>query len=702
MEEYKFKLNRTSLIKYGEYKDLVYGIHENKYGKDSADRILNKSTLILKESIIQKNNPELSNNSLIVGKVQSGKTSNLEMITALAFDNGFNLLVIYGGYDNTLLDQCIKRFHKVFDPDYDGEKVNILSNYDNTINVIDDNFIETCVKEKTPIIVIGLKRPVGLDPINEVLSKIDTSKVNAFIIDDEGDQASLNVAKDKLNEASSTYAAICKMKTLLGDPIYFPVTATPMAIVFSPNLSALRPDSLHLVYPGEGYTGAETFHLLENQIVNVPNDDIDILDENRMPDSLEKALKQYILSSAIMLKKGEKKTCMIIHSYREVVGHKMIHSIVDKYFDMLRFDLENGYEEILFNVLQNVFDELYSENIRDNFTIEDIKDEIVTVVKNTKIVIRNSENKEQEESLKFYKHVIHIGGDLLQRGITFDNLVTTYFTRWSLSGNMDTSLQRARWFGYRINYLELCKIFLPRNVQMEFANLASIENDLWDQFEQIENGELSINDIVIDADDTSLRPARYNAIDVKKIAFNKKWFNQRIGIFDINQIKNCNSSFDKLMQGENILLTQAGRTNNTDSARYFSVSVDKFINFIESNDYIFNQPPYSIYDIKHVLKDEDSLNIVLMFEGPRKPYRNRTFNNGTVSALQQGADALDPNDKNYLGDAYVIPDRNKVTIQVFKVQPDLGDDQDINEDLRQYMFSIHVPQKRTSYVRRPQ
>lgn len=700
MEEYKFKLNRVSSIRYGKFKDLVYGIHDNKYGKDSADRILNKSTLILKESIVQKNDPTMSNNSLIVGKVQSGKTSNLEMISALAFDNGYNMLVIYGGYDNTLLDQCIKRFHKIFDPEYEGINVKILSNVNDTIKVIDDNFVKSCIDDGTPIIIIGLKRPVGLDPINNVLSKIDTNKVKALIIDDEGDQASLNVAKDKANEASSTYASICKMKKILNDPIYFPVTATPMAIVFSPDLSALRPDTLHLVYPGEGYTGAEAFHLLENQIINVPSEDVDTLDDEIMPDSLEVAIKQYILSSAMMLKNGEKKTCMIIHSYREVSNHSMVFDIVNKYFESLRSSFDYGYEEYFFNSLNKVFNDVYSDNIKDNFTLEDIKGEIISVINNTKIVIRNSLNKEQEESLKFYKHVIHIGGDLLQRGITFDNLVTTYFTRWSVNGNMDTSLQRARWFGYRLNYLELCKIFLPRDVQMEFSNLASIENDLWDQFEQIEKGELSINDIVIDADDTSLKPARSNAIDVKKIAFTKKWFNQRIGIFDINQIKQCDSSFDKLIDGKALLYTNAGRTDDIYSARYLKTSVNDFFDFIDSTDFIFNQPPFNISDIKHVLKDEEYINVVLMFDGPRKEFRKRTFNNGTVSALQQGADKTDPNDKNYLGDAHVIPERNVVTIQVFRVQPEPENNQETNDNLRQYMFSIHVPQKRISYIRR--
>lgn len=696
MEEYTFNLQRSS-IKYGKFENKVYQIHLNKYGKESADRILEKCTEILKESILQKNDPKRTSNSLIIGKVQSGKTSNLEMISALAFDNGFNMLIIYGGYDNTLLDQCIKRFTKIFDPENDNEDVQIISTSNDTINVVDDNFLKRCIDEKTPIIIIGLKRPSGLDKINEVLSDSDLSNIKSFIIDDEGDQASLNVAKDKTNEkeASATYASIKKMKQLLGDPIYFPVTATPMANVFLPDLSVLRPDSLHLVYPASNYTGAETFHLLETNIESA--NDVDVLDNGCLSKSLEDALKHFIVASAIMLKRGEKKSCMIIHSYREVAYHKVLYKIVDDYIGMYKYSLENGDEKSVYEPLSKTLNELFNENLRHKYTLDSIKEEISTIIKSIKIVIRNSGNKNEEESLKYYRNVIHIGGDLLQRGVTFDNLLTTYFTRWSDNGNMDTSLQRARWFGYRKKYLDLCKVYMPDKVKMEFSNLASIENDLWEQFEQIERGELSIEDIVIDAEDTSLRPTRRNVANIKKIGFTKKWFNQRMGIFDINQIKKCKVNFENLIFGKDVLSTNAGRTDERDTARYIKIRPDEFMSFMEQSDFIFNQSPFSIQDLKYILKDEDYINLVLMFDGPRKEVRERSFSEGKISALQQGADALNPDDVNYLGDAHVIPERNIMTVQVFKVVPKINNE--LKEEYTQYMFSIHVPRKRTSYVR---
>src|SRR5690606_26303965 len=117
--------------------------------------------------------------------------------------------------------------------------------------------------------------------------------------------------------------------------------------------------------------------------------------------------------------------------------------------------------------------------------------------------MQNSSGKMTMTNLNLRKHKVFVGGDLLQRGITFKSLVTTYFTRWpKTAGNMDTTLQRARWFGYRNDYLDLCKIFCTKDIAFKYSKLAEIDNDLWDQFESIENNQLLIEDIIIDENDT--------------------------------------------------------------------------------------------------------------------------------------------------------------------------------------------------------
>ena len=50
---------------------------------------------------------------------------------------------------------------------------------------------------KKPIFLISMKRPAAMSKVNDLLGRIDKTKLKAFIIDDEGDQASLNTKKNK-------------------------------------------------------------------------------------------------------------------------------------------------------------------------------------------------------------------------------------------------------------------------------------------------------------------------------------------------------------------------------------------------------------------------------------------------------------------------------------------------------------------------
>lgn len=108
MEQYvmdsKIQVDSVTVTQ-GKYYKKIYEKHVTSYGDFGAANIRDNITSTFREALIQLNTPSKNNNMLLVGKVQSGKTSNLELFTALAFDNGFNLVIIYGGYDSTLLSK---------------------------------------------------------------------------------------------------------------------------------------------------------------------------------------------------------------------------------------------------------------------------------------------------------------------------------------------------------------------------------------------------------------------------------------------------------------------------------------------------------------------------------------------------------------------------------------------------------------------
>lgn len=65
---------------------------------------------------------------------------------------------------------------------------------------------------------------------------------------------------------------------------------------------------------------------------------------------------------------------------------------------------------------------------------------------------------------------IFISGNVMSRGLTLEGLTTTLFTRRSGIPFADTQMQMQRWFGYRGAYIELCRVFMPKDVLDNFIS----------------------------------------------------------------------------------------------------------------------------------------------------------------------------------------------------------------------------------------
>ena len=65
---------------------------------------------------------------------------------------------------------------------------------------------------------------------------------------------------------------------------------------------------------------------------------------------------------------------------------------------------------------------------------------------------------------------IFISGNVMSRGLTLEGLTTTLFTRRSDIPFADTQMQMQRWFGYRGDYIDLCRVFMPKDVLDNFTS----------------------------------------------------------------------------------------------------------------------------------------------------------------------------------------------------------------------------------------
>lgn len=712
MEKYITILNNSQNddIKFGEYYNLVHNKHVASYSQIGADNIVSNTVETYSSVQTQLKNDTKSNNVLLVGKVQSGKTSNLELFTALAFDNGYNVLVIYGGYDKTLLKQTTDRFKNTFnvtgDLSYDDDGPAIYTTDDSDqILSIDDEIMTDLLDNNKPVIFVSMKRPAAMRKINSLFKRLDKSMFKAFIIDDEGDQASLNNAKNKVEDASATYQQIIDMKNLLNDPLYLSVTATPQANIFLDELSILRPDSIRLIQPGRGYNGAEDYHLSENDIITlVLDDDHNILENGNIPNSLWDAVKYFIVASAIKRKRAIKRSdCfsdMIIHDFREVSQHSIIYTSIDNYISCIKTSFEYSDDDVkkYMSDFEECFDRFVTKEIQKNLSFKDIEDEISTVIKKTKVILKNGKGKltQGNETLKWHK--IYVGGDLIQRGLTFSNLITTYFTRWAKSGgNMDTNLQRARWFGYRSKYLDLCKIFTTNEIAQEFTALAEIEDDLWEQFRDVENGNLKIDDILVQSDNTKQSPTSKQRVNYTKVSFKNRWIKQKFIVSDENKIIENNEIIDNLFNNVKWNNTTSGSRNNGITAQYSYFDAKTLRELISVIHDTFDYEPFQKKALANLL-GQDNIPVIRMGADKKSRYRTLYPQNLKIKALQQGANSSDEDKITYEGDSSVVIDKSRINIQIYKITPGINKESPMDSKT-QYMFAIYLPKEKIYFVK---
>ena len=718
MEQYTLKRSDwTPSIIEGDFFHRIHDKHIELYGKKGANNIVDNVRTTYCKLIKQlAANKDGNHNSLLVGKVQSGKTSNLELLTALAFDNGYNFLVIFGGYDTDLLRQSTERFGSTFETT-GGEEVlysdtpvlfttNDLTKESLSINSLDPDFAKQLLEDGRPIIITCLKRPPAMKVALKAIAKVQetVSGIVPFIIDDEGDQASLNTAKDKARNSTPTYKHIVKIKEVLHNPLYLSVTATPQANIFQEDISELNPASIHTVQPGNGYDGASVYHLSENQIVEEVEDSESL---SLISNSLQEAIYYFFIASTIKrlraTHKKDMRSDMIIHVDRTIAAHGSIYSATHDMLEEIKQAFVNDDSvEFYRKQLKKSYDKFLNEDVKSQYSFTDILNNVSNTILSTGAILQNGIGKHTKEKELTKLHKIYIGGDLLQRGLTFSNLIVSYFTRFAKSGgNMDTTLQRARWFGYRSKYLDLCKIFTTCEIAKEFTMLAEVEDDLWEQFEDVEKGLLEIKDIIIQAENTKQKPTAKNKAKFKKISFKNRWVKQKFIVTNKDEISTNNTYVKNLIESiPHWNPTNESSNIGNQTAQYAIFTAEQLNDLIQSIETAFDREPFNKVTIKNLVGSSD-IPVILMWTDDDNKTRYRSIYNDAaqdrIKALHQGANTTDVERLTYYGDQKVIVDLNKINIQIHYISPGVSKNERLG--MEQYMFAIYIPKDKVYFVK---
>ena len=514
--------------------DGMYSQHIRKYlsltgiPEEGVSTIFSNAAKILSYCPNPNNKSVQQETGIVIGKVQSGKTSNFISLISMAFDNGYDITIVLGGTKKPLLKQNSDRIKEYFHDVKDS--VYVLNSNENSNHLNEDN-IKGFIRREKKVIIVGLKSVKQITTINQIFKNNSLSEKPILIIDDEGDEYSLNT-KVKQKKESSTYSAIMDLKGTLQKHCYVSVTATPQANLLIGKIDKLSPDFGVLVPPGEGYCGLDVFHSDEKYTITIPENEEPLIDVG-IPPSLKKALAMFFVACAIQSYRTRRKDrlSMLIHISQYKKDHELeyqkVNELIKEWMQKTSNKKDVSYKSV-YDIMKVAHAEYSKGNILDFPCFDEIEDEIIFAINNSHVHKINGDNTLNGED-DFYEYNVYVGGTMLGRGLTIKGLCVTYITRTGKnSSNVDTVQQRARWFGYKTKYLDLCRIFAVSKILNEFSDIRDHEEDLWQTIEMTNSQGMDFKNMprIFSLSD-SLRPTRTSVAEVESYTF-YSWIKQRI------------------------------------------------------------------------------------------------------------------------------------------------------------------------------
>jgi hypothetical protein len=451
---------------------------------------------------------------LVIGRVQSGKTNSFIALSALASDNGYQLIIILSGTKNLLKGQTHRQAVNKLSRGVRGWKV---VDFDPDVDRADfENWLSIALSEVRPrTLVVSLLKRTRLSPTNggtsegvdrlcEFLERSDfrsrLAETAAVIIDDEADEASLDNSANARRSGRSvlptpTHQAINRLRGALPKHLFVQYTATPQANLLVELSNQLSPDFCELLEPGEGYCGAaEFFPKTEDHWIEIPEPDAEAALAGSVipPPSLVDALYLFFVAGALEDHIGERRIpqprSMLVHPGRIVTSHstarRWVQQVRASMFELASQALDTPDSPLARDFLQEIgraIAELRQTLPEMEIRPESLLPELHARLEESEIKLINSRQQANEEiDWDETASWIFVGGDVLQRGFAIKGLTVTWMPRSVGGGQVDVLMQRGRFFGYRQDYFGYCRVYLPRSAHDNYyALFADHEAALW-------------------------------------------------------------------------------------------------------------------------------------------------------------------------------------------------------------------------------
>ena len=480
-----------------------------------------------------------SRRGLIIGEVQSGKTAAYTALCNKAADVGYKVIIVLTGMLEDLRRQTQTRLDLEFagresqiflskgNNAINGKIVGVarygrdksIAQFTSALSDFSAPLLKSFSLDLknlngTALFVVKKNKRILENLIAWLKQSVDfgTDKIkhSLLLLDDEADNASVNTKKNYHAEQTAINAAIREILSLFGKTTYIGVTATPFANIFINPFDAagmlnddLFPrDFIFALDVPSNYIGAAKIFGGDNKnfVVTIEPDDCPDVEDifpkrhdkylrvGNLPESLCAAINYFLLVNAIRDVRGERKThrTMLIHVSRFTNVHAQIYDLVNarlqEILNALRaYSASPATEAEKFSAhiaaLHKIFDAFKLEELGGVSWEKILREYLRRAVEPIQVGLRNSTRK---NSFSYEQNpdglrVIAIGGNSFTRGLTLEGLCVTYFYR--NSRNYDTLMQMGRWFGYRPNYADLCRLWTTQEIVDWYGFIADVSDE---------------------------------------------------------------------------------------------------------------------------------------------------------------------------------------------------------------------------------
>lgn len=495
---------------------------------------------------------------LCIGDVQSGKTSTYIGLINKAADAHYRVIILLTGTIEKLRRQTQQRIDEgfigldsyAFTLERDTVKVGVgaidesTSGWAVTSTTSDFNaatankVVGQLANINSPVIFVLKKNKSVLEKLEHWLrfynANKSTKKIDLpmLLIDDEADNASVNT---KVDDVTAINKGIRKLLGLFEQANYVGFTATPYANVFIDpdseeemlNHDLFPRDFIYALEAPSNYIGARTIfsedapcgYMLESNddceyalpIAHKKEDTLQFI-----PESLKEALAAFFIANAVRDLRGDNKAhrTMMINISRFIAVQNQITRAVDGYVRDWKREIHNYYllgDEALqyesFSFIKKVYDRYFRHFSSDpefahlkHFTWEQIQAVLYPAISRIEVRTINGGNAPKNLDYERYEkapddiglRLIAVGGLSLSRGLTLEGLCTSYFYR--NSSMYDTLMQMGRWFGYRGNYQDLCKIWMPELSMAWYTYISEATDELRAEVGRMQNENMTPKD----------------------------------------------------------------------------------------------------------------------------------------------------------------------------------------------------------------